>query len=165
MVFQGASVAFDLSMEEIWVPYLVGATLFVASPSMMGDVEALPGIIAANGITVLDTVPTLLAMITGDLPKVRLVLLGGEALPEPLIAKWATATRQLFNTYGTDRGDGGGDRRRDAPRRNGDDRRADPELFGLCGERGASPARAREQGEFLLIGGLASRRAICSGRN
>ena len=100
VVFQGASVAFDLSMEEIWVPYLVGASLFVASPSMMGDVEALPGIIAANGITVLDTVPTLLAMITGDLPKVRLVLLGGEALPEPLVAKWATATRQLFNTYG-----------------------------------------------------------------
>ncbi len=100
VVFQGASVAFDLSMEEIWVPYLVGATLFVASPSMMGDVEALPGIIAENGITVLDTVPTLLAMITGDLPKVRLVLLGGEALPEPLIAKWATSTRQLFNTYG-----------------------------------------------------------------
>ena len=31
IVFQGASVAFDLSMEEIWVPYLVGATLFVAA--------------------------------------------------------------------------------------------------------------------------------------
>ncbi|MDP4021817.1 amino acid adenylation domain-containing protein [Methylobacterium sp. NEAU 140] len=100
VVFQGASVAFDLSMEEIWVPYLVGATLFVASPAMMGDIEALPGIIAAEGITVLDTVPTLLAMITGDLPNVRLVLLGGEALPEPLVAKWATGTRSLFNTYG-----------------------------------------------------------------
>ena len=25
VVFQGASVAFDLSMEEIWIPYLVGA--------------------------------------------------------------------------------------------------------------------------------------------
>ena len=37
--FQGASVAFDLSMEEIWIPYMVGATLFVASPAMIGDVE------------------------------------------------------------------------------------------------------------------------------
>ena len=27
IVFQGASIAFDLSMEEIWIPYLVGATL------------------------------------------------------------------------------------------------------------------------------------------
>ncbi|TDM90620.1 hypothetical protein CEE89_13975, partial [Lactobacillus crispatus] len=100
VVFQGASVAFDLSMEEIWVPYLVGATLFVASPAMMGDLESLPGILEAAGITVLDTVPTLLAMISGDLPRVRLVLLGGEALPEPLIARWATGGRQLFNTYG-----------------------------------------------------------------
>ncbi len=29
VMFQGASVAFDLSMEEIWIPYLVGATLWV----------------------------------------------------------------------------------------------------------------------------------------
>ncbi|WP_163364309.1 AMP-binding protein, partial [Klebsiella aerogenes] len=48
----------------------------------------------------IDTVPTLLAMITGDLPGVRLVLLGGEALPEPLVARWATGARRLFNTYG-----------------------------------------------------------------
>ncbi|WP_353744529.1 MULTISPECIES: Pls/PosA family non-ribosomal peptide synthetase [unclassified Methylobacterium] len=100
VVFQGASVAFDLSMEEIWVPYLVGATLFVASPAMMGDVESLPAILAEGGCTVIDTVPTLLAMITGDLPGVRLVLLGGEALPEPLVARWATGARRLFNTYG-----------------------------------------------------------------
>ncbi|GJD54527.1 Pls/PosA family non-ribosomal peptide synthetase [Methylobacterium dankookense] len=100
VVFQGASVAFDLSMEEIWVPYLVGATLFVASPAMMGDLESLPGILEAQRITVLDTVPTLLAMISGDLPHLRLVLLGGEALPEPLVARWATGRRQLFNTYG-----------------------------------------------------------------
>jgi non-ribosomal peptide synthetase component F len=31
---------------------------------------------------------------------VRLVLLGGEALPEPLVARWASGARQLFNTYG-----------------------------------------------------------------
>ena len=100
VVFQGASVAFDLSMEEIWVPYLVGATLFVASPAMMGDLESLPSILEAQRVTVLDTVPTLLAMISGDLPNLRLVLLGGEALPEPLVARWATDRRQLFNTYG-----------------------------------------------------------------
>ena len=100
VVFQGASVAFDLSMEEIWVPYLVGATLFVASPAMMGDLESLPGILQAERVTVLDTVPTLLAMISGDLPHLRLVLLGGEALPEPLVERWAGNGRQLFNTYG-----------------------------------------------------------------
>ena len=50
VVFQGGSVAFDLSMEEIWIPYLVGATLFVATPEIMGETEQLPDILeeAAN---------------------------------------------------------------------------------------------------------------------
>src|SRR5262245_38931369 len=39
VMFQAASLAFDLSMEEVWVPYLVGATLFVATPAILGDVE------------------------------------------------------------------------------------------------------------------------------
>ncbi len=41
MVFQSASVAFDLSMEEIWVPYLAGATLYVATPEVLADIEKL----------------------------------------------------------------------------------------------------------------------------
>ncbi|HEV7874543.1 MAG TPA: AMP-binding protein, partial [Enterovirga sp.] len=45
IVFQGASVAFDLSMEEIWIPLMVGATLFVATPAIMGDVERLPDLL------------------------------------------------------------------------------------------------------------------------
>ncbi len=61
VVFQGASVAFDLSMEEIWLPYLVGATLFVASAEMMGEADKLPSLMEEHHVTVLDTVPTLLA--------------------------------------------------------------------------------------------------------
>jgi non-ribosomal peptide synthetase-like protein len=100
VVFQGASVAFDLSMEEIWIPYMVGATLFVASPAMIGDAEKLPDILIGAGVTVLDTVPTLLSLLTRDIPCVRLILLGGEALPPPLVARWAKSGRRLFNTYG-----------------------------------------------------------------
>jgi non-ribosomal peptide synthetase-like protein len=100
VVFQGASVAFDLSMEEIWIPYMVGATLFVSSPAMMGDVERLPDLLSGAGVTVLDTVPTLLALLTKDIPSLRLILLGGEALPPPLVARWANDARRLFNTYG-----------------------------------------------------------------
>jgi non-ribosomal peptide synthetase-like protein len=100
IVFQGASVAFDLSMEEIWVPYLVGATLWVATPETMGDAEKLPDIIDAAGITVLDTVPTLLGILPRDVANVRLILLGGEALPPSIVQKWSRPGRQIFNTYG-----------------------------------------------------------------
>ena len=100
VVFQGASVAFDLSMEEIWIPYMVGATLFVASPAMIGDAEKLPEILIEGGVTVLDTVPTLLGILPRDIPSVRLILLGGEALPPPLVQRWAKPGRRIFNTYG-----------------------------------------------------------------
>jgi non-ribosomal peptide synthetase-like protein len=100
VVFQGASVAFDLSMEEIWIPLMVGATLHVATPAMIGDVERLPDLLAAAGVTILDTVPTLLAMITRDVPSLRLILFGGEALPPALVQRWSKPGRRIFNTYG-----------------------------------------------------------------
>ena len=100
IVFQGASVAFDLSMEEIWVPYLVGATLFVATPEIMGEADKLPAIMAEARITVLDTVPTLLAMMSQDIPSLRVIILGGEACPPSVAARWCRAGRAIFNSYG-----------------------------------------------------------------
>ena len=100
VVFQGASLAFDLSMEEIWIPYLVGATLFVADARLIGESDKLADVLEENAITVIDTVPTLLAMIGKDVPSLRLILLGGEALPLALAARWAKPHRRLFNTYG-----------------------------------------------------------------
>ena len=43
---QTASVAFDLSLEEIWLPYLVGATLWVATPEVIAQPDRLSTIIA-----------------------------------------------------------------------------------------------------------------------
>ncbi|MDX3810066.1 MAG: non-ribosomal peptide synthetase, partial [Bosea sp. (in: a-proteobacteria)] len=100
VVFHGASVAFDLSMEEIWTPYLVGATLFVASPEMMGDAEKLPTILNEAGVTIIDTVPTLLGILPSDVPSLRLILLGGEALPPAIVQKWSRPGRRILNTYG-----------------------------------------------------------------
>ena len=100
VVFQGASVAFDLSMEEIWIPYLVGATLFVATAEMMGEADALPGVLAAAGVTVLDTVPTLLALLPEDVPSLRIVILGGEACPTSVADRWCRPGRTVFNSYG-----------------------------------------------------------------
>ncbi len=100
VMFQGCSVAFDLSMEEIWVPLMVGATLWIANTDTLADTEALPHKMRAAGITVIDTIPTLLAMLMGDVPSLRTVIVGGEACPASLPERFATNGRRLFNSYG-----------------------------------------------------------------
>jgi non-ribosomal peptide synthetase-like protein len=99
-VYQGFSVAFDMSFEEIWISYLVGATLWLASKEIAVDPHALPQALIDNHITVLHAVPTLLALFGQDVPNLRLINLGGEMCPESLVAKWARPGRQVFNTYG-----------------------------------------------------------------
>ncbi|OYU48576.1 MAG: peptide synthetase [Rhizobiales bacterium PAR1] len=100
VVFQSASVAFDLSMEEIWVPYLAGATLYVATPEILSDIEKLPALMTRESVTVIDTVPTLLSVIPQDIPGLKLILLGGEALPPAIVERWSKPGRKIFNTYG-----------------------------------------------------------------
>lgn len=99
-VYQGFSVAFDMSFEEIWISYLVGATLWIAPDTLAGDPEALPQALIDAQIDVLHAVPTLLALFASDVPNLRLINLGGEACPEALVSRWARPGRLLFNTYG-----------------------------------------------------------------
>ncbi|MBK6867592.1 MAG: amino acid adenylation domain-containing protein [Burkholderiales bacterium] len=99
-VYQGFSVAFDMSFEEIWISYLVGATLWIAPKEIAGDPEALPRALIENDVTVLHAVPTLLALFAQDVPGLRIINLGGEMCPQALVDKWATPQRQMFNTYG-----------------------------------------------------------------
>ena len=100
VVYQGFSVAFDMSFEEIWISYLVGATLWLAPAEITADPDALPRALAAQGVTVLHAVPTLLALFASDVPGLRLINLGGEMCPQAVVERWATPTRQVFNTYG-----------------------------------------------------------------
>ena len=99
-VYQGFSVSFDMSFEEIWISYLVGATLWIGPAEAAGDPELLPRLLADHGVTVLHAVPTLLALFAQDVPSLRLINLGGEMCPQALVARWARPGRQLFNTYG-----------------------------------------------------------------
>ena len=99
-VYQGFSVAFDMSFEEIWISYLAGATLWIAPKEVASDPEALPRALGDNGVTVLHAVPTLLALFAEDVPSLRIINLGGEMCPQALVARWARPGRQVFNTYG-----------------------------------------------------------------
>ncbi|CAM5761637.1 D-alanine--D-alanyl carrier protein ligase [Labrys miyagiensis] len=100
VVLQQASVAFDLSLEEIFIPYMVGATLKIATAAVLHDIDAFPLVLEAEGITVIDTVPTLLSLLSRDVANLRTIILGGEACPPDLLRRFARPGRRLLNTYG-----------------------------------------------------------------
>ena len=100
-VFQGMSIAFDFSFEEIWTTFKAGATLVVAP---VGECSLIGGELASflidQRVTVLVTVPTLLSSIEEDIPSLRLINIGGEAVPQHLVELWARSKRRILNTYG-----------------------------------------------------------------
>ncbi len=99
-LYQGMTIAFDFSVEEIWVPWIVGATL-VPKPGLTGLVgDDLRDFLLEREITALCCVPTLLATLEGDLPGLRFLLVSGEACPQDLIARWHHPQRRFLNVYG-----------------------------------------------------------------
>ncbi|WP_427173087.1 Pls/PosA family non-ribosomal peptide synthetase [Arthrobacter sp. 92] len=99
-VYQGLTIAFDFSMEEIWVPWMAGATL-VPKPSGSTLLGAdLADYVRDRRISALCCVPTLLATIDEDLPGLRFLLVSGEACPDDLVRRWHRAGRRFLNVYG-----------------------------------------------------------------
>ncbi len=99
-VYQGFSVAFDASVEEIWAAFSVGATLVVATEEISRSPSDAADFIDRENITYFSTVPSFLSMIPRDLPSVRILVLGGEACPSDLVNRWARPARRMLNTYG-----------------------------------------------------------------
>ena len=99
-VYQGLTLAFDFSVEEVWVPLLAGATLVPSQTrgSLVGT--ELHSFLAERRITALCCVPTLLATIEDDLPDLRLLIVSGEACPEELVRRWHRDDRVILNAYG-----------------------------------------------------------------
>src|SRR3954452_13414511 len=99
-VYQGMTIAFDFSVEEIWVPLYAGATLIAApaGPSLVGT--DLSQFLEERRITALCCVPTLLATLDNDLPLLRFILVSGEACPQNLVERWYSESRTFLNVYG-----------------------------------------------------------------
>ncbi|GAA5160524.1 Pls/PosA family non-ribosomal peptide synthetase [Ornithinimicrobium tianjinense] len=100
-VMAGLSVAFDASCEEMWLAWAHGACLVPAPRSLVrAGVDVGPWLVA-NDITVVSTVPTLVALWpASSLARVRLLILGGEACPPELAARLQAPGREVWNTYG-----------------------------------------------------------------
>ena len=98
-VYQGMTIAFDFSIEEIWPTWAVGATL-VAGPTDGRRVgSGLADFLEEHEITMIYCVPTVLATLDRLLPLIRTVNVGGEACPRELVDRWGPG-RRVLNTYG-----------------------------------------------------------------
>jgi non-ribosomal peptide synthetase-like protein len=99
-VYQGMTLTFDFSIEEVWPTFAAGARL-VAGPSDHRKLGSELGeFLIEHNITVMACVPTLLATIDRDVPSLRTLLVGGEACPAELVNRWYKPGRRMLNTYG-----------------------------------------------------------------
>ena len=82
------------------MPLMAGATLVPgpAGTTLMGD--ELADFLGERRVTVMACSPTLLATIEQDVPDLRILLVGGEACPQNLVARWYRPGRRILNTYG-----------------------------------------------------------------
>lgn len=99
-ILQCASIAFDASLEEIWMAFANGGTLIPGTKEIMQSGPQFGDIMTSLGVTVLSCSPTLLSMIEGEMETVRMIILGGEACPHDLVKRWHNSKRILFNSYG-----------------------------------------------------------------
>jgi non-ribosomal peptide synthetase-like protein len=103
-VAQSSSSAYDSSVEETWFALACGATLVVMDDAAARLGPDLVPWLRLERVTMLCPSPTLLRS-TGcecpaeDLPDLRLVHVGGEALPADVAERWARGLR-LVNDYG-----------------------------------------------------------------
>ncbi|MBL8924696.1 MAG: amino acid adenylation domain-containing protein [Pseudonocardia sp.] len=99
-MYQGLTIAFDFSVEEIWVPWIAGATLVPKPPGSALLGAELHEYLVAQRVSAMCCVPTLLATVEDDVPGLRFLLVSGEACPHDLIVRWHRPGRRFLNVYG-----------------------------------------------------------------
>ncbi|WP_335743621.1 non-ribosomal peptide synthase/polyketide synthase [Rhodococcus oxybenzonivorans] len=99
-------ITFDVSVWECFAPLAAGARLVIAEPDGHRDPDYLTAVIRQHEVSVIHFVPAMLAAVAGgpglaDLPSLRYVLVGGEAVsPEAVDDFRAAHPAEIDNTYG-----------------------------------------------------------------
>ena len=101
---QGSSLSYDSSLEEIWLAWAAGGTVVVMSDAVARLGPDLVQWLQKERINVLCPPPTLLRTMGCEnpaeaLPELRIIYVGGEALPTDVVDAWAPG-RRLVNGYG-----------------------------------------------------------------
>jgi amino acid adenylation domain-containing protein len=104
-VLQKTAISFDASVWEIFAPLMAGARLVLAPAGAERDPELLADTVERHGITVLQTVPSLLRLLVHN-PRfaacrtLRRLCCGGEPLDADLAQRALALGPELVNLYG-----------------------------------------------------------------
>src|SRR5436305_5411400 len=105
---QLTGVSFDVVLRDIFLPLTSGAALHLPAGDDLGADSILPWL-AASGITVLHTVPSLASLWIERVPagvqltQLRWTFFAGEPLPESLVTRWRESfpgSGEIVNLYG-----------------------------------------------------------------
>jgi non-ribosomal peptide synthetase-like protein len=99
-IYQGFSLGFDGSVEEIWMAFSNGATLVVAEKDAPRFGNELARYLARQRVTFLSTVPTMLTTMSEPVPSLRQLVVSGEVCRPQLVERWAQPGRLMLNVYG-----------------------------------------------------------------
>jgi amino acid adenylation domain-containing protein len=100
-VLQFASLAFDVSVFDIFAALTSGATLVIVDDDTRRDPGRLAAALREHRVTVAELPPAILPMLDpADLPDLRLLSLGGEPFAGSLAAPWTARGVSVFNGYG-----------------------------------------------------------------
>ncbi|MGO7733486.1 amino acid adenylation domain-containing protein, partial [Rhizobium johnstonii] len=98
------SISFDMSVEELFGALLAGASLCLRTDDWISNPGRFALLCEKFGITILNLPPSFWAELPVQCPAtVRLIALGGEAAPRPVLLEWLAHNKAfpaLFNAYG-----------------------------------------------------------------
>ncbi|MDE9459616.1 non-ribosomal peptide synthetase, partial [Xenorhabdus bovienii] len=102
---QRTSISFDASVWELWTPLTLGASLYVLPGEVQRDLSALPALLAAEQITVLQVVPSMLTNLPdlsqAGVSSLRYLFSGGEPLSGSLVNRLLPLVSEaVVNLYG-----------------------------------------------------------------
>ncbi|MCT7952695.1 amino acid adenylation domain-containing protein [Ancylothrix sp. C2] len=99
-VLQFASFSFDVATSDVVIALTSGATLYLATKDSILPGSGLIEVLRDKAITHVELPVSVLSVLPfEELPGLGTIVVGGEACPPDLVARWATG-RQFFNAYG-----------------------------------------------------------------
>jgi amino acid adenylation domain-containing protein len=96
---QWHSLAFDVSVREIWGPLLHGGRLVVVPESVARSAEDFHALLVAEQVSVLNQTPSAAEVLSPEGLELAALVVAGEACPAELVDRWAPG-RLMINSYG-----------------------------------------------------------------